>query len=467
MGQDFATRSMLGFAASSSRLARLGDRIIMPAKKNKKPQSEARSFLHGLVRQIKRSRKPVTILFTDVEGSTSYWDRHGDIKGRLMIDQHNRVVFPVIRNYKGRIIKTIGDAVMASFRDPENAMKAAIAIQQGLEQKRKEDRSFRMHVRIGVHTGQAIVERSDVYGDAVNVAARIESRGKGGDILVSHGTASQLNKVAYHLKKKGSFSLKGKKNPLTIYQCNWQDSAKFVDTVQFTSFLPFATQQKAELLMHTAVTIGLLYFIYIKYLRYVVADSERLLFLTLDPATLLNVHPIAPVVLILAVALAIQFFGSIHTIPGWVVRLVKGGFGFAIGFAALYLLMMTFSGSLEQEVRRVISRSDHLFVEVVSNNTAVYARPNSDADVLRYTDSGNLLLLADVKHIKGITWNKVFVGSGRHGWVERVLPPRIGVPEKRLTLAYKYYFRYQDLYALIGGLLGFLWGYLNFRVRPF
>lgn len=81
----------------------------------------------------------VTILFTDVEGSTSYWDRHGDIKGRLMIDQHNRVVFPIIRQFKGKIIKTIGDAVMASFHDPEEAMKAAIAVQQGLEKKRKDD----------------------------------------------------------------------------------------------------------------------------------------------------------------------------------------------------------------------------------------------------------------------------------------------------------------------------------------
>jgi len=438
----------------------------MPAKKNKKAKEEARTFIHGVIRQIKRSRKPVTILFTDVEGSTSYWDRHGDIKGRLMIDQHNRVVFPVIRNFKGRIIKTIGDAVMASFRDPENAMKAAIAIQQGLEQKRKEDRSFRMHVRIGIHTGQAIVERSDVYGDAVNVASRIESRGKGGDILVSHGTANRLNKAAYHLKKKGSFSLKGKKNPLTIYQCKWQDSAKFVDSVQFTSFLPFAAQQKAELLLHTAVSIGLLYFLYIKYLRYVIADSERLLFLTLDPATLLNVHPVAPVVLILAVSLAIQLFGGIHTIPGWVVRLVKGGFGFAIAFAAVYLVTMTLTGGAEAQVQRVLSRSDHLFVEVVSDNTAIYARPHAGADVLRHTDDGNLLLLADVKRIKGITWNKVFVGGSRHGWVERVLPPRIGVPEKRLTLAYKFYFRYQDLYALIGGMIGFLWGYLNFRIRP-
>lgn len=56
-----------------------------------------------------------------------------------MIDQHNRVVFPIIRQFKGKIIKTIGDAVMASFHDPEEAMKAAIAVQQGLEKKRKDD----------------------------------------------------------------------------------------------------------------------------------------------------------------------------------------------------------------------------------------------------------------------------------------------------------------------------------------
>jgi class 3 adenylate cyclase len=438
----------------------------MATKHKRNTRDERRTFLHGVIRQIKRSRKPVTILFTDVEGSTSYWDRHGDIKGRLMIDQHNRVVFPVIRRFKGRIIKTIGDAVMASFRDPEYAMKAAIAIQQGLEQKRNEDRTFRMHVRIGIHTGQAIVERKDVYGDAVNVASRIESRGKGDDILVSHGTANRINKAAYHLKKKGSFNLKGKKNPLTIYQCKWQDSAKYVDSVQFSSFLPFVAQQKAELLIHTAVTIGLLYLLYIHYARYVLADSERLSLLTLDPATLLNIHPIAPVVLILLVSVAIQFFGSIHTIPGWAVRLVKGGFGFTIGFAAAYLIAMSVGGITGLEPKRVIMRSDHLFVEVLNDDTMVYSRPDPASKKVRHTDKGKLLLLADVKRSKGITWNKVFLGSHRYGWVQRVLPPAIGVPEKRLTVAYKFYFRYQDLFALVGGLTGFFWGFFNFRVRP-
>lgn len=433
---------------------------------NIKWQGHTRAFLNGVVRQIKRSRKPVTILFTDLEGSTSYWDRHGDIKGRLMIDQHNRIVFPVVRKFRGRIIKTIGDAVMAKFRDPEDALKAAIAIQQGLEIKRKEDRSFRMHVRVGIHTGQAIIERQDVYGDAVNVAARVESRGKGDDILVSNGTARLINRQTYHLRKKGSFSLKGKKNPLTIYQCRWQDSVKYVDTVQFRTFLPFARQQKFELLLHVTATIGVLYFLYIKYLRYMVADSEELLLLTLDPVALLNIHAVAPIAVILLTAALILAFGKVHTIPGWIVRTMKGGFGFAIGFALVYIATMLFGGDLERGVQHVISRSDHLFVEVLNDHTAVYQSPRAGATILRHTAAGNLLLLTDVKTVRGLTWNRVFLGGRRYGWVERVLPPRIGVPEKRVTISYKFYFRYRDLYALIGGLVAFLWGFFNFRIRP-
>ena len=64
-----------------------------------------------------------------------------------MIDQHNRVVFPIIRQFKGKIVKTIGDAVMASFHDPEQAVKAAIAVQQGLKRNaRMIDPSVCMYV---------------------------------------------------------------------------------------------------------------------------------------------------------------------------------------------------------------------------------------------------------------------------------------------------------------------------------
>ena len=66
------------------------------------------SIAAGLSRHIRKSTKPLTILLTDVGGSTEYFDERGDIEGRLMVDQHNRLVFPVITRFRGKIIKTTG-----------------------------------------------------------------------------------------------------------------------------------------------------------------------------------------------------------------------------------------------------------------------------------------------------------------------------------------------------------------------
>ena len=159
---------------------------------------------NSIIRQIHRSRKPVTILFTDIEDSTRYWDTHGDVKGRLMVDQHNRLTFPVVKRFGGKIIKTIGDAIMASFKDPDDAIKAAIGIQQVLHLMREKDRSFGLKVRIGLHTGHAIVEDNDVFGNVVNVAARVESKAKGNEILLSKTTFAKLNKLNLRLTRKGA-----------------------------------------------------------------------------------------------------------------------------------------------------------------------------------------------------------------------------------------------------------------------
>jgi class 3 adenylate cyclase len=69
----------------------------------------------SMARYIRGSQRTVTILFTDIEDSTELWARLGDVDGRLLVDQHNRMLFPVISRFDGRIIKTIGDAVMAAF----------------------------------------------------------------------------------------------------------------------------------------------------------------------------------------------------------------------------------------------------------------------------------------------------------------------------------------------------------------
>jgi class 3 adenylate cyclase len=437
-----------------------------PAKNRIVNQKQGDSFFRSVSREIRRSRRPVTILFTDVEDSTGYWDRHGDIKGRLMVDRHNRLVFPVIRRYRGKIVKTIGDAVMASFRHPENALRAAIGIQQALQKARDEDRAFRLRVRVGIHTGQAIVEQKDVFGDAVNVASRIEGRGKADEIMVSGATAQRVKQSDFFLEKRGTFTPKGKKRTVALYRCRWQAAPDFLDTVQFQSFLPLVPSQRVELLIYAAATVGTLYFLYLHYLRYFIADSERLNLLALDPSRILNVHPLAPVALTALVSAVIIALGRASKMPHAILRILKGGFGFSLIFFLFFLPAQFVHPGPVRYWNGVLVESHHLFVEALDGGANVLAAPDGKAKTLRALDPGGLLLLADVARKDGVEWNRVLIGRDNYGWVPRVIPATLGVPERRISLAYKFYFRYSDLYALLLGFAGFIWGAFNFRVRP-
>lgn len=420
----------------------------------------------NLTRYIKRSRKATTILFTDIEASTQYWDRHGDVKGRLLVDRHNRLVFPAIRHFRGRIIKTIGDAVMARFRRPEQAVFAAIAIQQALAKERGKDKKFKLRVRIGIHTGKAIVEHGDVYGDVVNVASRVESRGKGDEILVSASTASKLKNSDFGLIKKGSFIPKGKKKSIMLYRCQWQGHPTLIENITFNVFLPLVKRQKTELLVFLATGLGMFYFVYLNYFRYLLSDSETRALLTLNPQDLLAIHPLVPSALIFFVLAIVYFIVSMQSVPHTILRILKGGFGLTIGFFILYFPQKYFPLPIDLELRKPVYESSHLFVEVTGENAKLYTRPSIGSYVVREVKTGQLLLLTDVSRAGGMVWNKVLVAKKQYAWMPRVIPPRIGVPSQRMSVAYKFYFRRADLIAWLFGLVGFAWGYLNFRLRP-
>lgn len=432
---------------------------------------------NSIIRQIHRSRKAVTILFTDIEDSTRYWDTHGDIKGRLMVDQHNRLTFPVVKRFGGKIIKTIGDAIMASFKDPEDAIKAAIGIQQVLHLMREKDSSFRLKVRIGLHTGHAIVEDNDVFGNVVNVAARVESKAKGNEILLSKTTVAKLNKRNLHLVRKGEYELKGKRHAMVLYSCNWQKCPDMTRWVRFSSWLPVVSRQKKELLLYLLATCGVGYLLYLKYLRYLISDSQEVALLFLNPYLAWKEYPVEIAGAGAVIALLLFVVIRARRIPHMMFELLKGGFSFALMFTlAYYALQHVPADSVDLGFARMdtaplrldrkIYESRHLFVEVLADNTPVYERPHATAAKLQVLDAGYLLLLTDVAMRNGYTWNKVLIAPGRYGWMERVTPPKIGIPPMRVTWADKFYFYYRDLYALAAGLLGFIWGWFNFRIKP-
>jgi class 3 adenylate cyclase len=425
-----------------------------------------KSISKNVKRNVRGLKKEVTILFTDIVSSVKHWDTRGDVAGRLMMDRHNRLVFPIIKKYRGKIVKTIGDAVMASFKEPVNGVKAAIAIQQILNQERKKNKKF-PKVSIGLHTGRAIVEKDDVFGDVVNVASRIEKRAKGDEILMSPRTARGAPKKKFAIAKKERFTPKGKNRPITVYKCNWRKSPDFTEDATWHSILVLKRIQKWEILGAAAASVGILIFLYFRYIRYFLSDSEFLAPLTLNPLHLLIGFPIIVAVGVALIALGTYYIFRMKSVPLILFKILNGGLGFCIGFFLLYVSLVLFSLNIGIGSGDVIHASRHLFVEIITSDVRVHRNPGIQSPVLRTVRKGTLLLLADTRRRGGMVWNKVLLGGRRnkYGWVARVVPPRLGVPEKRISLTYKFYFRMRDVYCLVLGGLGFIWGFFRFKIK--
>ncbi|HEX2890407.1 adenylate/guanylate cyclase domain-containing protein [Vineibacter terrae] len=140
----------------------------------------------------------VTILFTDLRGSTALYEQMGDAAAFNLVREHFAVLGRAVREANGAIVKTIGDAVMAAFADPADAVRAALAIRgdvAALDHRLSADRNLgaALVVKVGLHMGPSIAvnlnDRLDYFGSTVNMAARLQGQSQGGDIVLSRAVA--------------------------------------------------------------------------------------------------------------------------------------------------------------------------------------------------------------------------------------------------------------------------------------
>ena len=127
----------------------------------------------------------VTLLFTDIEGSTALNERIGDRRWIALLRAHNAIVREQVSVHGGFEVKSSGDGFMVAFSSATRALSCAIGIQRALTTYAEENPDESVRVRIGLHTGEAIVEEGDFYGRHVNLAARVGAAAEGGEILVS------------------------------------------------------------------------------------------------------------------------------------------------------------------------------------------------------------------------------------------------------------------------------------------
>jgi formylglycine-generating enzyme required for sulfatase activity/class 3 adenylate cyclase len=178
--------------------------------------------------ELRRHKSKVTVFFTDVVGSTTYFDRFGDTAGLLLLHRHDHLVTTAVEEFRGLVVKTIGDSVMAEFPDPDFAVRAAIAIQQRLlEHNLTAVEEERMRIRTGIHYGVGFRRGNDLFGDAINLAARITKRSGPGQILVSQAARDALGENEFCCRSLGKVSLEGKAGSEELYEVIWTDAKSY------------------------------------------------------------------------------------------------------------------------------------------------------------------------------------------------------------------------------------------------
>lgn len=182
----------------------------------------------GLDVALKQYQHLVTVMFTDIAGSTRYFEKHGDMAGLAMVQQVNDALQPCARKHKGTIVKTIGDAIMVYFKNPLEAVRASVAMQQAVDdlniKRAKQKVAEEVRVRVALNHGQGLLKDNDVFGDVVNVCSRIEHETEAGKIGVSPSVVEALSKEKeFACRKFGTVTLRGKAKKMDLYEILWRE----------------------------------------------------------------------------------------------------------------------------------------------------------------------------------------------------------------------------------------------------
>jgi adenylate cyclase len=198
-------------------------------------------------------RKLAAILAADVAGYSRLMERdeedtHARVQGLL-----RDVVRPAVETHRGRIFKTAGDGFLAEFASPIEAVRCAVDLQRATTEQCKDvAQDRRLVFRMGINLEDVLADHEDVFGDGVNVAARLEAMAEPGDVLISHSVHEHVNrKLPMQFVDKGDCLLKNITRPIRVFRVDWvltrgredgePDAVPTLPQVASIAVLPFAT----------------------------------------------------------------------------------------------------------------------------------------------------------------------------------------------------------------------------------
>ncbi|MFI5350831.1 MAG: RDD family protein [Elusimicrobiota bacterium] len=186
----------------------------------------------------------LSILLTDIKGFTDKTSHKTRADIQTMLDEHRALVLPILEHGGGRLIKTIGDAFLMTYESPTNAVLAGVAVQEALA-KRNEGRASddRLEIRIAINAGEINLVEGDVFGEPVNITARIEGIAEAGQVYFTEAVYLAMNKAEVPSSEIGLMQLKGIPEKIRVYKVRREDpigeaSAAASERSGFRRFLP-------------------------------------------------------------------------------------------------------------------------------------------------------------------------------------------------------------------------------------
>jgi class 3 adenylate cyclase len=168
------------------------------------------------------STTEMSVLFADISGSTKLYDTLGDTQAKKLVDECIGIMRDIVSRYKGRVIKTIGDEVMCVLPDADSGHLAAADMQLKISSLPVVG-NVRRAIRVGFHCGPVIEDNNDVFGDTVNMAARMAGLAKGMQIITTRATVEKLSPpLRSSTRGIAALSVKGKGDDVDVCEVIWQ-----------------------------------------------------------------------------------------------------------------------------------------------------------------------------------------------------------------------------------------------------
>ena len=191
-----------------------------------------------------------TVVFTDLFGSTGAFEALGNARATQAVTQITTWIAKIVESHGGRVVKMLGDGVLALFKDNPSAINAVVEMQRTHQSRMTQlPPANRMPIRIGVASGDVELVAGDCYGDAVNIAARLSDLSGPHQIWANSAAldgADEADGVRFRIL--GPISIRGRAEPCTVYQVEWQEDVASDFLTMQSDHVPLLDSPHADVL---------------------------------------------------------------------------------------------------------------------------------------------------------------------------------------------------------------------------